>query len=401
MSRDGLKILALVPRIPYPLSDGGAVYIYNSLKYLAASGNSINIIGFNSNLHPQQTSGLQEFSNIKTIDGSFKKYSIWAVLKSILSHQPISIQHRMDRNKMRKLINEVSNEPDIILLEGIHTAAFINDIRNRFSQVPIVLRESNVEYLLLKRNAEVSKNPVLKAFYIQQYKAMKSFELKSLKAVDAVTAITEFDKETFLKDIPKLNCFVSPAGTEKPDSFNIERKRNRLLAISSWKWAPNYEGLKWFLNEVWPKLKDKKPTLEFDIIGAGLPKSLIKKHASTRIHFHGFVEDLETFRQTNTIFIAPLFSGSGMKIKIIEAMASGIPIVTTKIGAEGIDITHGIEYLEANSIQEFIKSIELLLSDTYLHQNISIASEKKVEEKYSLEKIGQNLTAFLIKVINQ
>lgn len=390
-----MNILQITPRLPAPPNDGGAVYIYYTTKYLSQLGENVTLASLISNKHEQDIEQVKKYADVYAEDGKFTPYSLLPIVKSTISRQPITIQHRMNTHLMRKALEQIDTTPDVVLLEGLHTAAFLEDVRAFFPEAPVVLRQSNVEYLLLKRNAASTKNPFLKAFYYDQYRLMKQFELEAMKSVDAVTAITEFDKNIYLKELPNLNCYVSPAGAEMPDSLGLQKEENKMLAISNWRWKPNIDGLKWFLDEVWPSLIQKQPELEFDIIGDGLTPNFKNKYAHKNIHFLGFVDDLEPHRQTATVFVAPLFSGSGMKLKIVEGMASGLPIVTTKIGAEGIEIEDGTHYREANTKAEFEAAILDLLDHPQKRDDLSSEARNKAENKYGWEEITRQLIQFL------
>ncbi len=390
-----MNILQITPRLPAPPNDGGAVYIYYTTKYLSQLGENVTLASLISNKHEQDVGQVEKYAVVYAEDGEFTPYSLLSVVKSTISRKPITIQHRMDTNIMRETLKKIDTTPDVILLEGLHTAAFLEDVRAFFPQPPVVLRQSNVEYLLLKRNAASTKNPLLKAFYFDQYRLMKQFELHAMKNVDAVTAITAFDRDIYLKELPGLNCYVSPAGAEIPELIGHEREENKLLAISNWRWKPNIDGLKWFLEEVWPSVLQKRPELEFDVIGDGLTSHFKNKYARQNIRFLGFVDDLEPHRQSATVFVAPLFSGSGMKLKIVEGMASGLPIVTTKIGAEGIEIEDGVHYQEANTKAEFEASILDLLDHPQKRGALSTEARNKAENKYGWEEITRQLIQFL------
>lgn len=390
-----MNILQITPRLPAPPNDGGAVYIYYTTKYLSQLGENVTLASLISNKHEQSVAQLEKYADVYAEDGKFTPYSLLSVVKSAITRQPITIQHRMHSNVMREALKNIDATQDVILLEGLHTAAFLDDVRAFFPATPVVLRQSNVEYLLLKRNAASTKNPFLKAFYFDQYRLMKKFELDAMKNVDAVTAITEFDKEVYLKDLPDLNCFVSPAGAEIPELMGQEREENKLLAISNWRWKPNIDGLKWFMEEVWPSLLEQRPDLEFDIIGEGLTSRFKNKFAHQNINYLGFVDNLEPHRQSATVFVAPLFSGSGMKLKIVEGMASGLPIVTTKIGAEGIEIKNNTHYLEANTKSEFEAAIMELLNHPQKREKLSQEARNKAINNYGWEGITRQLIQFI------
>lgn len=390
-----MNILQIVPRIPSPPSDGGAYYVYQTAKHLSKQGHSISMLGFISNIHKQDISDISRFVDLHAIEGNFRPYNLYAVLKSIFTVKPISIQHRMDIQKMSKLILETNVNPDIILLEGIHSAVFLPMLKKKFPGIRTVLRQSNVEHLLLRRNASITTNPLIKLFYYHQYHAMKKFEIHAMQCSDAVTAITSFDKKEYLKLLPQLTCFVNPVGVDIPKPLDIDREKFKILAISNWKWKPNLDGIKWFLELVWPNLKSAIPNVKLDLVGDGLSKYFKKKYAHKDINYLGYVEDLEPLRQSSTLFIAPLFSGSGMKVKIVEGLASGLPIVTTDYGAEGIEIKDNIHYLKANSPMEFSESVILLLQNEELRNSLSRQAKEIIGQKYDSYKVYINLARFL------
>lgn len=393
-----MRILQITPRLPSPPNDGGAVYVFYTTKYLSQLGEDVHLASFISNKHEQNKDLIEQYAKTYAVDGEFKPYNLWAIIKSMFSRKPVTIQHRMKLSLMDKALDKVQLTPDIILLEGLQTAVFIDKLRTKFRRTPIVLRQVNVEYLLLERNAKSTSNPFLKAFYLDQSRLMKRFELEAMQKADAVTAITEFDKKIYKQSLPELTCFVNPAGTETPVNKNIERKSNRLLAISNWRWKPNIDGLKWFFDEVWPVLISKYPTIHFDIAGIGLSEKFKNKYSSPNVHYLGFVDDLEPLRQSATLFIAPLFSGSGMKLKIIEGLASGLPIVTTHIGAEGIEIQHDVHYREANTKQEFLEEISELLGNKSLREKLGENAKRIAKQKYSWEEITKKLIHFLNEI---
>ena len=398
-----MNILQICPRIPAPPSDGGAVYVYYLSKHLAKLGHEVVMASFVSNKHEQDKEWMQRYVQLYEIDGGFKPYGLGAVIKSTLARKPITIHHRMDKKRMGQLLKKVADEYrntfDVIFLEGIHTAEFLELTKKYFPGVTILLRQSNVEYLLLRRNGEISKNFALKQFYFDQARLMRGYEKEKMAKVDAVTAITSVDREYYLKDIPDLECYVSNAGTEIPQlDEDMSRNPKEILSISNWRWSPNFEGLKWFLREVYPDLIERIPDLTYNIIGAGLNTEFKQQFGQRGINFLGFVDDLEPYRQSAATLIAPLFSGSGMKLKIVEALASGLPVITTAIGAEGINLDDNTNYLHAENKSEFIEQIEKVISDDTLRDQISRNARKLAIDEYSWDKKAQEMVEIVKQV---
>jgi len=365
-----MTILFLVPRLPAPPNDGGAMYVYQSAKALADSGARIVFAGFESNLHPQDSALLAPFCKVYSIPADFTHYGFTAAFRSITTRQPISVQHRMDVARMRTVLERVLERPDIIFLEGIQTAQFIPLCRVFFPSAPVILRQVNVEHRLLERNAETSGNPFIRWFYRQQAGFMKRFERDAMAAADAVTSISSLDIEAFRVLCPNQTFIEATPGIPIPERLPVQRDPNRLLAMAGWAWKPNIDGLVWFLNEVWPALQVEIPTLRFEIAGRGIPQSVVQRYESERVRFLGFVENGEALRQSSLALAAPLFSGSGIKMKVIEAFGSGLPVITTPIGIEGLPVEDGRHVVVVRDAADAIARIRTLHQDLALQDSI-------------------------------
>ena len=390
----------IMPRIPAPPNDGGAIYVYYITKHMALRGHEVVMASFESNRHPQKSEMLRPYCRLYSLPAHFKPYNIPAVIKSTLTRQPISVQHRMDMDLMDKIISLIPDDSfDIISFEGIHTSRFIDLIKTRYPGIPAILRQANVEHLLLKRNAEKTKNPVIRGFLKDQARLMKKFEVNAMKSVEGVTAITPVDREKFLEVTPGIQCEVIEVGANLPRLRDYQRASNILLAISNWAWRPNKDGLKWFLEKIWPRLKEQFPEVQFLIAGHGISERLQQKLKVAGITYLGFVDDIEYYRQKATIMMVPLLSGSGLKLKILEGLASGIPIITTSIGAEGIKIQNEQDYLLAETPEDFVNQTGRLLKNPELREKLSKNARSLIEQKYQWVQKAERLEFFMNQII--
>ena len=341
----------------------------------------------------------ENFGKVYAKDGKFKPYGPLSILKSTLTRQPVTIQHRMDKNIMKELLYSVDSQPDAILLEGLHTSVFVDIIRKRFPGVPIVLRQVNVEYLLLKKNGELSSNPIKKFIYHDQARIMKEYELDAMKRLDYITSISQKDIDEYKKYLPNTSFFLNTAGANIVENAGIKRDPTLMLAVSNWRWQPNLDGLIWFLKKVWPAIHKEHPEIHFHVAGEGLSDSFKQNFQHTNIHYLGFVEDINTLRCKASIFVAPLLSGSGMKLKILEALAAGLPTVTTRYGADGIEISDTEHYLHADTKDGFQKAVSNLFDSKDLRSKLSDNGKEIIKKKYSWEKKAKELQGFLESVI--
>ena len=215
---------------------------------------------------------------------------------------------------------------------------------------------------------------------VQWMRHLKREELADLEKFDMVVTLTQQDKDYLRQEGVRTPIFVSPA------AFNTEvspyKEWNQKLAfVGSYLHHPNLEGIDWYINEVLPLLQEK-PLLE--IIGKGWPERYQSEHVTTR----GFVEDL---RQAihGSIMIVPILSGSGMRMKILEAAAMSMPIITTTVGVEGLKFKHRESCIIADTPQDFAKAIQLLASDSQLCQSLGEQANQVFKENYSKEVLAQ------------
>ena len=416
MSIDPLHILFVLPRLPAPPHDGGAVYVYHMLRELSEMGHRLTILSFISNKHDQDPVASAEFGKLYAKDGQFKPYSVEAVLKSTLTRQPIVIQHRMNRSLMQEMIQKMKldlqttpqkasdsgkKEPDVILIEGLHPAHFMDLLRESFPGKKIVLRTSNVEYQLLERNASMTRNPLLRWFYKDQARLLKRFELQKLKEADFVTAISTPDAACFERELPGLNSFISTAGALLSPSVSYSSRESlHLLAISNWRWQPNIDGLKWFMEQCWPTIRREEPGCKLTIAGDWLAREYQEAWGKDpQIEITGLVKDLTPLRSKASLFIAPLFSGSGMKLKVLEALAAGLPLVTTARGIDGIDAVNGRDYLLANVPDDFTNAVLKVMRDPELAANLSDSGRALIEREYTWKKKAEELIGYLHETV--
>jgi len=395
-----MKILLIMPRIPAPPNDGGAIYLYHITRHLAMRGHELVVASFQSNRHLQKPDMMTPYCRLYSLPVRFKPYNITAVLKSTITRQPVSVQHRMDSTLMRKIFSIIPDSYfDIISIEGLHSAQFVDIAKAKYPDTPIILRQANVEHLLLKRNAQNTKNPILRLFFNDQAQLMKKFEVSAMKSVDGVTAVTPYDQDKFCELIPDLISEVVPDGADLPPKRNISRDHHTIFAVSNWDWRPNIDGLLWFVKNVWPELQKRYPDIFFEIAGRGISERLQHDFKKKGISYLGFVDNIEIYRQKASVMVAPLLYGSGLKLKILEGLASGVPIVTTSIGSEGIEMKPGRDYLLAETPSEFMEQIIRLLKEPELRDKISHNSRSLIERKYQWNQQAEKLEVFMNRII--
>lgn len=281
---------------------------------------------------------------------------------------------------------------DIIQLEHSQMGWVIPLIRNYAPRVKIVLNLHNVEWLLPKRTFENghSLTPLVRKKACMEWVRMNNWEQKIYSEVDHCITISPVEKEIFSRYSPGTPVTYIPIGldlTRYDKAINTsDDEIPKLLFMGHLEYYPNLLGLMWFTNEVWPSVLRESPRAELHVVGYGVSSS-IKQYLSDfpGIKFWGQQEDETYFLKTCHVFIVPLFIGAGSRIKIVTSWASGLPAVSTTIGAEGLLYRDGENILIADDPASFADKVLLLINNPGLRKSLSDSGLQLAREHYSLD----------------
>lgn len=396
-----MNILQLSYRFPYPPKDGGAIGIFNITKGLSRVGHEVTVLCVNTPKHffkpedlPDDVKSMARFIPV-FVDTSITPIK---ALKNLISGQPFHISRFKDHTFLQSLEALLKNEPfDIIQLEGPFMGPYLNSIRSS-TDTPVVMRMHNVEYQIWKRLAGEVRHPLKKAYLKLQARRLKDYETQLFFKVDGLLPITLQDESV----LTELRCHtprsIVPASVEVGEFPEKKCDQDPLdfFFIGGLDWMPNQEGLKWFLEKVWPLFHRKHETATFHIAGRNAP-GFLQHPEIPGVKFHGEVDSAVDFMQSHGVMIVPLFSGSGMRIKIIEAMAAGRPVISTEIGAEGL----GVQNIRiANTNESFISAMEEALESRSEFLDMAARAKGEVADKFNLEANAKKLEAFYNQIIS-
>lgn len=252
-----------------------------------------------------------------------------------------------------------NNDFDVVQLESVFLAPYLPIIRKYAPKAKAVLRTHNVEHEIWERVAENARP--LKQWYLRKITPrLKAYELEQINHCDLVVGISQRDIEQFQRLGLRHPATVCPIGLDArdyhPDPTSFQRPLS-LSFIGSLDWMPNQEGLRWFLEEVWvPLLVPNFPDLRFHIAGRTAPRWL-RELVMERVTFHGEVPDAADFLNQHSVMVVPLLSGGGMRAKILEGMAVGKVVLSTRLGMEGIEATDHHECLLAEQPKDWLEAI--------------------------------------------
>jgi glycosyltransferase involved in cell wall biosynthesis len=288
---------------------------------------------------------------------------------------------------------------DIILLEGVYLMRYIDVIRQN-TATKVLLRPQNVEFVIWERLYSIETNPIKKAYLGLLARRMKNFEVSNLNKADIMIPVSETDMNIFLQYGCVLPHTSIPTGylfDSLPEISGDEE--NAVAFIGGMDWIPNREGVDWFIDQVWPKVTAKLPDAKFYLAGRNFPDE-IKQLVVKGLFVIGEVEDAKQFISSKSISIVPLFAGSGMRVKIVEAMALGRAIISTSIGAESLAYTDAKDILIADDAESFAAAVVKVLKHKDVRTLLGHNAQQLILNKYDNRKICSSIIEFCKPYLN-
>jgi glycosyltransferase involved in cell wall biosynthesis len=246
------------------------------------------------------------------------------------------------------------------------------------------MRAHNVEHEIWERITQNTESNFRKLYLAYLTRKLKAYEIEQFPAYDYLVTLTERDLDHFLSKGYANGASVAPIGFDIEDypvtksTFGPEMS---ICFIGSLDWMPNREGLDWFLTKCWPHIHARWPKMTFHIAGRNTPMSLLEKQYPN-VTVHGEVADATSFIGRHSAMIVPLFSGSGMRVKIVEGMMMGKLIITTTLGKEGIEGEDREDFLVADSEEQFYKAIELCVEQPELAHQITLKAQENAKQQF-------------------
>ncbi|MDD4645107.1 MAG: glycosyltransferase family 4 protein [Bacteroidales bacterium] len=395
-----MKILQVTNKVPFPPRDGGAIASLTLARELTKAGHDVVVLAMNTPKHfvdPEDPS-LRPKEKIQweivPVNTQIRlKKLISNLLFSKLPYNAVRFRSNDFRLKLLSLLSE--NKFDFIILENLYTGLYLNDIRSH-TDTPVVLRAHNIEHEIWARTAKSSKG--IKRLYLSILaRRIRRFELSLVNRYDALVPITERDAEHFREFGNTRPCHVMPTGKDLTEqSMDDPIYRDVTVAhLGALDWLPNQQGILWFIRQVWPIVRREIPGIEFHLAGRNAPGLFAAGVSAPGVVFHGEVADAGAFIREHTIFIVPLFSGSGMRIKLLDYLSAGKATVTTTIGAEGIPVKNKKETFIADQPEEFANLIITLAQNAGLRRETGTNAMLFIKNNFDNKLLTNRLVEFL------
>jgi len=392
-----MNILQICKKMPVPAKDGEALAILNMINLHLLQKTKLTLLALATQKHPGNLANLPNkiktaisYSQI-TINTNFK---LWALVKSIFNKRAYTLYRFYSKDFETLIIQTLQTQNfDIIQLEGLYLLSYINTFK-KHSKAKIVLRAHNVEHHVWQNLANNHHNFFKKCIYRFNANSLKPAEEKAVQQVDALVTISTADQTYFNQHqhIPSLNM---PFGIDV-NNYTIAKNETNSLSLSfigSLDWLPNIEALHWFIDQVLPTVIEQFPDVQFHIAGRNMQSS-IQKLNNPNVVIEGEVDCAKKFIGAHPVFVVPLLSGSGMRIKIIEAMALQTAVISTPLGASGIQFTHQSNILIAKTALEFSNSILSLLKNEARRKKIAQNGRQLVEKHHNNVTLSKSLYNF-------
>ena len=387
-----MKILFLHKRSLFPADTGGKIRTLNVLKHLA----KWHEITYLCNVLPEEEPHLARMSDLglnvvaipwkEAARDSFPFY--FGLASNLLSKYPYSVNKDFDKRVRSKAIELLSNsEFNLLICDFVQMARNVLDV----GPIPKILFQHNVEAQIYRRLADNEPNVFKRMFIRRQQLKMEAFERSAGKAFDQSIAVSPQDKQMFEEDYGWKHVTVidTAVDTEYFRPENSDRIEGRLAFIGSMDWRPNQEGILRFAKRVFPSIRERYPNATLDIVGRNPPAFIKRLSSYPGVVVTGKVEDVRPYISRASMTVVPIYSGGGTRLKIFESMAMGTPVVSTPLGADGLNIGDGKHMVCADSDQQFADAVCKLLGSAQGRHLLAAQALKHVSQNYSSEIIAK------------
>jgi glycosyltransferase involved in cell wall biosynthesis len=397
-----MKILQFCYKPPFPALDGGSMGMHYVTEGLINNGHEVKVLSFHSKKHPCRVDKLPvEYVEKTKFETVFVDLDIKPIpaLVAYLCGESYHVKRFINEQMKRKLVEILKAEDfDIIQVESIFLTPYL-PIMRRFSNAKIVLRAPNIEHKIWERIYKATKTPFKRGYIKHLALTLKYYELNHINDYDAVSPVTEVDAEYFRENGLRKKCKGIPFGMNPPELLSdVLEEKNTIFHIGSMNWHPNEQGIKWFLEECWDKIRQTTPNVQAYFAGRYMPNWL-KNTSIEGVHIVGEVEDSIRFMTSKQIMVVPLLSGSGITIQIIEAMSIGKTVIATTIAAEGIMYEDGKNIIIANSAEEFASAVKYCVENPDKCKSIGEEAYKLIAERYSNDQVVNQLVTLYKEII--
>ncbi|MEO1245978.1 MAG: glycosyltransferase family 4 protein [Pseudomonadota bacterium] len=392
-----MKILAVTTKSPWPLNEGRALRTYNLLKE-AAKRHEVTLCTYVQS--QEELDGIPELEKFCSAVHAVPLYMKWPklslladALRELVSPAPLHAV-KYSKRPMRELVGGLleSGDYDVLHLDMLQLA----ELASAGGDVPTVLVEHNVESQILARRLENESNPVLRAYLRYQTDKLRRYEARMCNAVQHVTTVSDEDREQLaaLGVETPVTSVPNAVDTEFFTPADVEIRPDTLIYVGSLAWFPNEDAVGYFVDEILPRIAEKRPGVRFNVIGQTPDTAKLKRWTATgRVEFLGFVDDIRPHVGSAAVYVVPLRIGGGTRLKILDALSMSKALVSTSVGCEGLGLEHGVQAKVADEPAAFADAVVELLANPELAAGFGRAGRQYVYEHFRWQEIALRMEA--------
>ncbi|HVM91804.1 MAG TPA: glycosyltransferase [Terriglobales bacterium] len=387
-----------------PVENGGNIRTYHVLRYLAAQHQLTFYSYYGGNPDPDYERALQEQlpGSVAVCTGKAELSGVARgvdYLKHVGNSAPYAVSRFADEKVRHDLALWFRDERfDVAVCDFLDAAV---NFPNRLN-IPSVLFQHNVEAEIWRRHTETASSPLKKAMYGVEFHKMQRYEGAAVRRFQHVIAVSENDRGLMMRWVDGERITVVPTGVDleqfAPHGTSVAEPGPVISFVGAMDWEPNVDGVEYFCSEIWPAIKGEVPEARFRIVGRN-PVRRVQKWASESIEVTGRVPSVVEHLRESAVVIVPLRVGGGTRLKIYEAMAAEKAVVSTSVGAEGLDIHPGRDIMLAEDATAFSQAVIMLLRDRELRRRYEKAAAETAA-RYDWPAIGERFSEVLQMVAN-
>lgn len=395
------SVLIIAPKPPYPKIDGGVKAIAGTFELLSVVCDSVDIFSLATYKHPYLPDKFPEtlVSNKNLFLHQIDTRIHWTHFQRILfSKKSYRVSRFYDKSAERKLTQILSERKyDFIILESIYVGVYLAMIR-KYSNAKILLRMHNVEHEIWNNIILKERNPLKKIVLSSENRKLRLYENKMIIGVDGILAISDSELRYSKKINPNIPIIELPLpihfNNDEIKSNRIRQGKVKFFHIGAMDWEPNQDAMHWFLTSVFPEMLKVNPDIEFHMAGKGMPEKFLNWSQQSVI-VHGEVDNANQFMMNYDVMIVPLRSGSGLRVKILDALSLEIPVISTSVGIAGLNLVPDKHFLLANETQDFINIAKNIQKEFNSIIDTAKLGRQEIQSHYSVDALKSKISIFL------
>ena len=395
-----MRLLFLSITVPFPATDGGRLRVLNLLKQVAQR-NHVTFLALET--QPTDEEGIEYLrslgieAHLVPHTSRLPLFSLRSGNQAVLKRKPLTVA-RYDVPAFRRAFHSLleTGSFDLIHYEMLHTGQYRLETNARS-----LLSLQNVDSNIWRRLREQTSNPLRKCVFWTQERAFRRYERTMSRSFDLVACASEVDRDLMEGICPGLSAGVIPNGVDTQlyqPNHEVEEETT-IIYTGSMDWFPNEDAAIYFIEEILPIIQTKCQNLKFYVVGQ-FPTERLKRYGNRPgVVVTGRVDDIKPYFARATVYVVPLRIGGGTRLKILEALAMGKAVVSTSVGAEGLNLTAGDEIMIADEPAKFADGVFQLMEDKSMRRELGENGRRRVKTEYDWRRIGEKLQGMYEAVV--